>query len=644
MHRLQNVIHRLEVGEGKHLVLAVAGLLLFVSLAVAYNLREARSFGTPEAMDQAQIARNIARGEGSTTRFVRPLSLRLVAEDREDASLVARAASYIATSLRLAPGRREEDPGSIKGNHPDLAHAPAWPLVLSLAMRILPFEFDIPEEEVLERHQPEILVGCVNQGLFLLSALVLFVLARRVFDWKVALFSTAVFLGTDLLWRFCFSGLSTHLAILQILLLTLVLHHLAGSAKGKRQTCLAALCGLLLGTLVLTRYSLGCLMLPVGVFLATQLSTGTWRTLAVAMLLAGLLVVPWLARNHHWSGHWFGTAGLAVLQDTRSYRDDSLERTLVGEMAEVGRREIWHKLHPKLERMVREDIPTVGGSWITVLFLAGILVPFHRRLPNRLRGFTLMSLFLLAIVQALGETHLAGGEDGIHGQNHLILVFPLICLFGSGLFFVLMERLNIDFGRAHAWFGSLVVLVLCLPLIFRLLTPRDDPFHHWPPYHPGGIQGIAEGFGEDELIMSDIPWAVSWYGDRQCIWIPRTVDPDFRSVHEDHKPVNGLYLTRPTTDRSILVPMADDLIDEASSITQLVSWTLLPEGIPEEVVRRVQRNGHPSWTWGRFYLGVLFESEVPTGFPLRYLHGSVRPGWMFPGQMILTDRDRWEEP
>ena len=61
--------------------------------------------------------------------------------------------------------------------------------------------------------------------------------------------------------------------------------------------------------------------------------------------------------------------------------------------------------------------------------------------------------------------------------------------------------------------------MLCsLPLTFALLPARTPPVVY-PPYYPPEIQQIASWMKPDELMMSDVPWAVAWYGDRQCVWL-----------------------------------------------------------------------------------------------------------------------------
>ena len=78
MMRLQEWIHKFEVGEGTRFVRLLAALLALLALGTWYDWREYKNFSTQEAMDAAQLARNIAEGQGFTTDFVRPFSLYLV--------------------------------------------------------------------------------------------------------------------------------------------------------------------------------------------------------------------------------------------------------------------------------------------------------------------------------------------------------------------------------------------------------------------------------------------------------------------------------------------------------------------------------------------------------------------------------------
>src|ERR1051326_9509145 len=124
MPALQDVIHKIELGEWTRYVKVGVAVLGFVVFAILYDLRQYKNFNVPDAMDQAQLARNIARGKGYSTDFVRPLSF------------------YLLQKQQL---ENHQGNGSIylKGNHPDLANPPVYPVMLAGLMKVLPFTYDI---------------------------------------------------------------------------------------------------------------------------------------------------------------------------------------------------------------------------------------------------------------------------------------------------------------------------------------------------------------------------------------------------------------------------------------------------------------------------------------------------------------------
>ena len=525
---LQGVIHRFEERSIiRHAVLLLAGLLLFVGLGIAYNLGEARGFEAVEAMDAAQVARSLSRGEGFSTRFLRPRSLQMLRERQEEAVLA-------------------------EGLQPDLSNAPAWPFLLSVAMIFMPFEFEIDKADGdMKRYQPEVQIGYLIQGLFFLSAIALFLLALRLFDLPVAVFVTALFLCTDIFWTLCFSGLSTHLCLLLLLCLMHAFLALRKAESAGAVLACAVLCGLLLAALMLTRYSLGCLILPVALLVAVEGGRRRWSALGIMLLAASLAVAPWLARNHQWSGHLFGAAASPLEQGAPGLPPETLERSLHGEDAAVPLREAVWKFCARLGEILVREIPALGGSWIMSFFLVGLLFPFRGRLLNRIRFFALLSLATLAVAQALGGAHPAEAPPLFHSGNLLILLLPLVQLFGAGLFFVLLDRLDLGAGRAQACCCALALAAFSLPLVFRFVPPRESP-RPGSPHDHREIRDVASIFGSKELIMSDLPWAIAWYGDRRSVWLTRDIDPGFWIVDREFQKINGLYLTPRTTGRSIL--------------------------------------------------------------------------------------------
>jgi hypothetical protein len=153
-------------------------------------------------------------------------------------------------------------------------------------------------------------------------------------------------------------------------------------------------------------------------------------------------------------------------------------------------------------------------------------------------------------------------------------------------------------------------VLACLPMIFALLPPRAIPVVY-PPYHPLVIQQTAHWMKEDELMMSDIPWAVAWYGHRQCVWLTlnATADPNnpnsqenFFTINDYQKPISALYLTPRTLDNRFVT-----------------GWIRAGE-----------------FSWGEFIVNTILKNEVPPNFPLRQM-----PSGYLPEQLFLSDWKRW---
>ena len=145
-------------------------------------------------------------------------------------------------------------------------------------------------------------------------------------------------------------------------------------------------------------------------------------------------------------------------------------------------------------------------------------------------------------------------------------------------------------------------IVMCLPMAFIFLPPKSTPVVY-PPYYPPAIQQTCNWMKPSELMMSDIPWAMAWYGNRQCIWLTANAEGQFYAVHDFIKPVKGLYLTPETTDSRFLS-----------------EWV---------------RAGEHSWA--AFVLEFIIRRQVSEKFPLRR-----SPDGFAPEQLFLSDYDRWK--
>ncbi|MBM3879728.1 MAG: glycosyltransferase family 39 protein [Verrucomicrobia bacterium] len=602
MPPIQEVIHKFEVGEGTRVIQSLVGILLLIALTAWYDLHQFQNFHTPEAMESAQLARNLAAGEGFTTKSIRPLSLYLVEQHQG-----------VGARLSRQP-------------HPDLATPPLYPLLLAVLLKVVPLNYGI--DASFWRYPPELLIALFNQGLFFLALWLTFRLARRLFDLPVAVLATVLMAGSDVLWRFSVSGQSTLLLVLILVGLLWCLVRLSEAAQAQeppedddagvsappgppagsmgrwRFVGWGVAAGWLVGLGALTRYSFGWLLIPVLVFCVAYL--GRRRALVAGLVLGAFLLTlgPWCVRNYTLSGTLFGVQGFALQQQSTAFPETRLERSLRPDLRQVELKDYGRKLCANLGELMREDFPKLGGSWLGAFFLAGLLLPYRRPTLRRLRVFALLSLVTLGVAQALGRTHLGVQSPTISSENLLVLLTPLVLVLGVGCYYVLLDQMKLPFPELRHLVTVVVAMVGCAQLLLTLLPPRVYPIVY-PPYLPTWIQLVSRMLKTNELMMSDMPWAVAWYGNRSCVWTPLNTSNAFYEIYDQQKPVAGVYLTPLSTDARLLTQVAQG----------------------------------PDWDWSRFALNTMMLTNLPANFPLQHAWRALMPD-----QLLLFDRPRWQEP
>jgi len=241
----------------------------------------------------------------------------------------------------------------------------------------------------------------------------------------------------------------------------------------------------------------------------------------------------------------------------------------------------------------------------------GLLVGYRDPSVARLRYFLVGCLVVFVVAQALGKTRLSEDSPEINSENLLVLAAPLVLVYGVSLFHFLLGQIEMPMRELrYAAIGTFGALV-CLPMIFAFLPPKTVPIIYppsipvgRPAYFPPSIQGAASLVKEKELTMSDIPWAMAWYGQSQSVWLTLNAQSDFLAINDYQKPIQELYLTRVAIDGRFLS-----------------DWL---------------RGGEQSW--GNFILECALRigqrlPPPPPSFPLHYW----QVGW--PEQLLLTARE-----
>jgi hypothetical protein len=600
---VQTLVYFLEEGAGRLWIRRFLVFICFVSVVIYYHFLEARNFAAPEAMDQAQVARNLATGKGFTTLNIRPLSV------------------YLRQSVVKAEGG---DPKEVlRTPHPDLENAPVYPALIAGLMKVLPEDYRSGkpiQPYLLHRPPPEIAIGWLNYALFLLAVWLVWYLGKSVFDPQVGIVSALILYGSELMWRFVYSGLSTILLLVVMALLTATMMALERTlrnpeAKRSSPVLFVMIAGVLLGIGCLTRYSVGWFLVPVLIFTAQIAPGRRWSLMCVLTLAFGLTISPWVIRNIRLSGMPFGTATYALLTETPAFPDNRLERSQTPQIHAFEARDAVGKILSNSVTILEEQLPWMGGSWISAFFLVGLMLPYKDLGRRRLRSFVVLCVFTAMVVQAGAQTGLSKLNPTVTSENLLALVFPVVCLFGGGLVETLLEAREFPFPLALSMARIGVVMVTSMPLVLAMVqaifsiigfAPRRHYVLMDPTYQPSVISEVCAFTPEGSLIMSDIPWAVAWYGGRESMWLPLRVSEagkeDFYAIHFQRK-VRAIYISPLTTNAAFRDRF---LLD-------------------------------PDLPWGLFYVDILLRTHVPDGFPLRF----ADKDYLTFGHCFLAEQDWW---
>ena len=125
-----------------------------------------------------------------------------------------------------------------------------------------------------------------------------------------------------------------------------------------------------------------------------------------------------------------------------------------------------------------------------------------------------------------------------------VLFVPTFLAFGIAFILVLWMRLEINVKLVKYAFFVLILGISSLPLLNYITTGTKSPVQ-WPPYVPPYIGILRDWTQPQEVIASDMPWAVAWYADRNSLWLPMSIQSflDFNDYERVGSKMAGIYLT-----------------------------------------------------------------------------------------------------
>jgi tetratricopeptide (TPR) repeat protein len=524
-------------------VFALSLAIFFALLMALVIFRFSRPPLSSEAMDYAQIARNIAGGRGFTTSVLLPFA------------------------LPLSQGR---------SSFAELQHEPIFPLLTAVA-----FVVTSPSDTILI---------VLSLAFFVLSAALLFSLAVRLTqgNFGIAFLTTALYVLSAPVHSQAASGTPVTLSTALLLALLLVLTPRPGttetnekevdnSSKPKKSKLRRAQIGLLrryfwagvlLGLCYLTSYiSLFYGLALVLIWVGNQ---DGWNRNTLRRFAFGFILVssPWWVRNFRLTGNPFYTLQwFELAMQTRAFPGQSLLRDF-----EQGSNGTLLSLGPGLGELLRKFFRGVQAYFNLLPQVPHpYLMPFvvlaygmHSRFvtAEKCRVKTGLAVALLILIVA---SSLLGRSD----TRFLQPLIPLLCFVGItslielfGLWQEYWLKAQKEENRVARNRSSMVsfsrmralVIVGLVALLFFPLAPLASAvisrraINNSLSARAQAFKQMGEALPAKRAIVTDQPWEVAWYSKRPAVWLPSL--PDQLSKVNQQQPLGSLFLSSQVASRT----------------------------------------------------------------------------------------------
>ena len=505
---------------------------VIVSLCMFQLCLTYRGMDQPVAMDMAQIGRQIARGEGFTSKFIRPID---VWDQNKESKGKALDFEHFA----------------------DTNHAPLYPYVLAGAIKASGFD-DFQAKRMDEKesnvYAGDRIIAATSTFFFLTALLLAYTLFSRLFDEVVAATTVALMGLSELVLQYALSGLP------QMLMMCFVLgavHCLVSAVKantegnGTKVILWNLAMFVLLALLCLTcRMSLWCaigMLVFVGIYFSPR---GMYAAIGAAVL-AILVILPTVLQLSP-------TGGLekklmyAIFNGFGSNGAEALMRSATTEAMSFNSSNFFLRLLGYTFAQFNSMYINMGAIVTTPFFLLALLNKFRTPAVQACKW----AVFAMWLASCAGMA-LFGENETISASQQAILFTPFFVAFGTALVFIFLARMQL--GQAYNGVRGLAIATMLVISsgLFLFQLPRQlyigiwtsaRGIPHFPPYYPAAMNGKLHNMtNEKDLVVTDQPWGVAWYADRKALWMPRSLEDLTRNLepifHRAGQNIQGFLIT-----------------------------------------------------------------------------------------------------
>ncbi len=472
--------------------------LVFYAAAIVMALLHVfvtfRGLSSAEGMNQAQLAREIARTGSYRTHVIEP---------------------YAWAQMETA--QKKPTPLAM----PETVQPPLQPLLWSVAFRFMkPWEVYDPVTGsavfLLDR-----VIACFGVTWYLLTIFFTHGAARRLFDEQVAAVAAIGLLMCEPAWELMVSGAPRALLVLLFALAFRLYASAAGRAVENRSMLVPlTLLGIVCSLMMLTQWMALWIVLGVIIGVAVFLPRGRAGVLVVA-LIPLLTLTAWGWWNAQLCGDPLGGIKALFQAQSSAVSHDLLLRDFSPSVPLLQVDDLLRRLGLGWQDQFGLLIAHLGYV-VTALFFFLALMHRFRKADAASARWTLAVVFA-CVALGVGLLGLAGKEKD--DTALYIVLMPAMSTFGAAMLVVLWSRFQVSGEFMSRWGAPVVALVLSalpmavnLPVLIKFgLTMGGKIPPHWPPFLPERVSVLRLLTEKNEFLISDSPAFVAWYGDVPCV-------------------------------------------------------------------------------------------------------------------------------
>lgn len=401
----------------------------------------------------------------------------------------------------------------------------------------------------------------ITSGFFYIATIpILFVLAKRLIDEKVAALASLWYIFSPALATYAISGMTESLFTFLVTFIALL------TLKKSPKLFLA---GIVSGLAFLTKFQ-GILLVPPLIFyILFKYSKNKFRS--VSTVLAGFLLIFVISKM----------LLPPLAQDFESFQNLEIWRTLAFESF-IPKDQFTRIIAPTTPQMIVANLDLIAKkilsnsylfvqrtfnnpqSPIVVLFLLSFLIKTNNRWP-KIAGFRFLTLTFLAFLLLFHALT-------IFDMRYLYPFIPLLVIFSSQTLISLIETLNKQ--KAVILTSVFVFLLILVPFLtspgFATSAKRSYLKNRKPTiaYILGQI--AKENTPANSIIASDNFTYLAWYGQRRAILLPATIE-ELETIDSQNFPIDAVLLyTHP--HKPPLEPYWQELIDSPHGFGKYVQF------------------------------------------------------------------------